>query len=61
MKEAFSTLAINLARAGMVPGRDFSYDPAREQLLLSAKAWAWVERIAPGAQERSLRQVLDQG
>jgi hypothetical protein len=56
MKEAFSTLAINLARAGMVPGVDFSYDPAREQMLLSEKAWAWVEKVAPGAQERFRRR-----
>jgi len=51
MKEAFTTLAINLARAGLQPGEDFSIDPGRQQMLLSAKAWAWIERVVPGASE----------
>ena len=49
MQEVFTTLAINLARAGFVPGLDFSFDPARQQMLLGDRAWTWVERIAPGA------------
>jgi len=57
MSEHFIELAYNLAQAGLTPGRDFSYDPAgRQLLLLSAKAWAWIEKVAPGARDRFRRR-----
>jgi hypothetical protein len=56
MKADFTELAHNMAQAGLIPGIDFSYDAAGRQLLLSEKAWAWVEKVAPGARDRARKR-----
>jgi hypothetical protein len=56
MSEHFIELAYNLSQAGMVPGLDFSYDPAGKQLLLSDRSWDWIESVAPGARDRARKR-----